>query len=234
VNGLVGEGVVAWNGFFRSVLAPNEKLNPPEGGAAAGVVVAAEGVVPKVKGAGALELADWLAPNENGAGVSAGVVDAALLKENVLFAVVGVINGVVDGAPKEKVALVGVLVGDSSFADGTGRTGLGVPSKVNGVPSGVVVPRGAGELDGNENPGFCGDGVPAEIVVGVAGVVLALPNEKGAGCLTGVVTASLVVDVGGAPNENGGSTSFFGSAGVTPLVPAVGKLNSDLGALWLG
>lgn len=219
------------------MLAPNEKLNPPEGGAAAGVVVA--GVVPKVKGAGALVLTDEPALNENGAeGVSAGVVDAALLpKENVLFAVVGVINGVVDGAPKEKVALVGVLVGDSSLTDATGRTGLGVPSKVNGAPSGVVVlrgGRGAGVVDGTENPGFCGDGVPAEIVVGVAGVVLALANEKGAGCLTGVVTASPVVGAGGAPNENGGSTSFFGSVGVAPLAPEVGKPNSGLGALWLG
>jgi hypothetical protein len=233
---LVGEGVVAWNGFFKSVLAPNEKLNPPEGGAAAGVVVAAEFVVPKLKGAEALVLADEPALNENGAeGVSAGVVDDALLpKEKVLLAVAGVINGVVDGTPKEKMALVGVLVGDSSFTDGTGRTGLGVPSKVNGVPSGVVVLRGGRGAGVVENPGFCGDGVPAEIVVGVAGVVLALANEKGAGCLIGVVTVSPMVEAGGAPNENGGSTSFFGSVGVAPLVPVVGKLNSGLGALWLG
>lgn len=68
VNGLVGEGVVAWKGFFKSVPAPKLKLNPPDGGGAAGVVVEGAGVAPKVKGAPLLAV-EGAAPKEKGAGV---------------------------------------------------------------------------------------------------------------------------------------------------------------------
>lgn len=69
MNGLVGDGVVAWKGFFRSGAAgaPKLKLNPPDGGGAAGVVVEGAGVAPKVKGA--LLGADGVVPKEKGAGV---------------------------------------------------------------------------------------------------------------------------------------------------------------------
>lgn len=161
-------------------------------------------------------------------------MDSGLLpKEKGLLAVVGVINGVVDGAPNENVAFVGVLTGDSSFPDGTGREGLGVPSKENGAPNGVVLNGGSdpGVDDGNGNAGFCGDGVPTETVVGVEGVADgAFPKEKGAGvCLTGVVIAAAVV--GGAPNEKMGGASFFGSvgAGVLAVVIAGGPPNENTG-----
>ena len=210
---------VVWlaNGLLL-LLFPAEKENPPVCiGVTAGVVDAAGGP-PNVNGAAELDDAAGT-PKEKGVaeGVTDGVVDFGLPKENPVCAI-GVAAGVVD-APKEKaLSLVGVLSSTGAPRE-SAFTGLGDSDpNENGLDCGVVLGFTAGVVLGNENNGFTGDGVAGVVDTGNAadgvGVVaiLGCPNEKGARAAFGSGVAACGA---GAilPKEKGFGAAFGASCG---------------------